>query len=287
MKVTLLFQFVFVALISFAQNKEFNLDKTYKIALEGKIEMSSDDADITIIGSNRKDVHVNIHHKVTAKRLTFGSEDFSVEVFSRNDDLIIQERSRANISVMGYISEIYTIDIEVPSSIGLDLKGDDDDYMIRNVDGDIVMRVDDGDAELSGCDGKDFYFSFDDGDVKMDRGSGKLVVKTDDGNVYIDRGDFDEIDARIDDGTMEIETALAKHGEYFFDANDATITLNITAGAGDFDIRHDDARVSFTRGFEVLVEEEDETRLKLGDGSAKVKIRADDGRVRLSEASEI
>ena len=37
------------------------------------------------------------------------------------------------------------------------------------------------------------------------------------------------------------------------------------------------------RAFETLYDEEDETRLKLRNGSAKIKIRADDAHIRLND----
>ena len=286
MKANLLIPVLFLSSAVWAQTSEFNLDETFPIDRGGTVKMRTGDADITITGSDRSDVHIKVHRKVTVKGLQFGDERFEVDVRNEGGDLVIKERTDGGrISMMGYLREVYTIDIEAPKDVSLEIRGDDDDYVIRNIDGSISLNIDDGNAELTACDGKDFYFSFDDGDIEMDKGAGKLYVRADDGNLKIDNADFYDIEASMDDGDIEIETSLAENGEYSFRASDADIILTITAGGGDFDIRHDDTRVSYSRNFETLFNEEDETRLKLRSGSAKVKIRADDAHIRLNDTS--
>ena len=286
MKLTLLTLSLFITTSIFAQ-QEFNLNEVYEIAQKGTIKLSSDDADVTVTGTDRKDVRVKVHRSVNVKGILWGNREFEVEVFSRNGNLVIQEHSSGSIAMTGYSKEVYTIDIEAPIGINLDIKGDDGDYFIQNMGGEIAMEVDDGDAELSGCTGNYFSFSFDDGDVKMDQGAGKLRVKTDDGDFHARYGNFEEIDAYVDDGSIEIATILAKNGQYTFDGNDADITVSIIDGSGHFDLRHDDTNISYSEAFNVLSEREDETILKLGDGSANVKIRTDDGRIRLHHLSKI
>ncbi|NJN43011.1 MAG: hypothetical protein HC811_13070, partial [Flammeovirgaceae bacterium] len=58
-----------------AQNKgDFHLDKEYKINPAGTIKLKSSDAKVTIVGSDRKDVHVKIDREVTSKGMVFGSD---------------------------------------------------------------------------------------------------------------------------------------------------------------------------------------------------------------------
>ena len=47
--------------------------------------------------------------------------------------------------------------------------------------------------------------------------------------------------SHVDDGDLVIETSLSDNGDYFIDAQDGLISLTITKGGGNFDIRHDDA----------------------------------------------
>ncbi len=266
-----------------AQDGEFKLDKIYSMDPNGTIDMQTDDAKIKITGTNRKDVHVNIYRKEVTHGWRYNRRDFYVDVEERGGDLFIREEPKTGIVIsVGYMREEYEIIIEAPEGVSLVIKGDDDDYIIRNINGSIFLNIDDGDAELIGCSGNHFEFEIDDGDIEMDEGKGFLYLRADDADVYIQNGKFDDITATLDDGDLIIETSLADNGSYSFRVDDGTIELYISDGGGAFDIRHDDARISSSREFILIEKDENETFLELPNGTARVKVRADDARVRLN-----
>lgn len=269
-----------------AQTKvgDFHIDKEYKISPTGLIKLNSSDAKVTITGSTRSGAHVKIDREVTTKGLTFGHEEFAVDVSEENGNLNIRERSNSmTIGVVGYHYEKYTITIEAPEGTSLQVKGDDGDYWIRNIDGSISLSLDDADVELSGCSGDNFEFRLDDGDIVMDEGKGRLDIDADDADVKIQHARFTSIRAEIDDGDLVIETSLADTGDYRIRSQDGLVALTITQGGGQFDIRHDDTRMITEGNFQEIERSDNHTSLTLATGSAKVDIRADDGRVRLTK----
>ncbi len=273
----------FISFLANSQDGSFHLDKVYKANQMGSIDLRSSDAKVFITGSDRKDVHVKIDRKVTTKGMVWGGKEFAVEVEELNGNLSIHERENgSSISVVGYYKEEYRIDIEAPRGMSLDIRGDDGDYFIKNINGSIALNIDDADAELVGCAGDNFKFSVDDGDIKMDQGKGRLEVRADDGDIEIRNAAFTYIDADVDDGDFIVETSLADNGEYTIQAEDGSIAIRITKGGGEFYVRHDDGRVITEGDFDQVERSEDRTRLKLNNGSAKVSIRVDDGRVKLS-----
>jgi hypothetical protein len=169
----------------------------------------------------------------------------------------------------------------LPEGASLQVRGDDGDYRIRNVNGRIAMDIDDGDVDLTGCAGDDFRFQLDDGDIVMDRGRGRLDIDADDADVRITNGQFTSIIADMDDGDLEIETSLSNTGEYLINTQDGMVAMTITQGGGTFDVRHDDARLITEGNFEKVERSESRTILTLASGSAKVDIRSDDARVKL------
>lgn len=282
-KVVLLFSAFCVSILANSQDGNFHLDKTYKASQTGIIDLRSSDAKVFITGSDRKDVHVKIDRKITTKGMVWGGKEFSVEVEETNGGIAIRERENGgSVSVVGYYKEEYRIDIEAPSGMSLDIRGDDGDYFIKNINGSIALDMDDADAELVSCKGDKFKFSVDDGDIKMDQGRGRLEVRADDGDVEIRNAAFTYIDADLDDGDFIVETSLADDGEYNIQAEDGSVAIKITKGGGEFYVRHDDGRVITEGEFDRVERSEDRTRLKLNNGTAKVTIRVDDGRVRLS-----
>lgn len=116
----------------------------------------------------------------------------------------------------------------------------------------------------------------------MDSGKGNLDIDADDADVEIRNAQFENIIADIDDGDLIIETSLANNGSYKINSQDGLVSIMVTQGGGEFSVRHDDGHITSIGKFETLRESEDVTELRLAEGSAKVSIRADDARVKLT-----
>ena len=116
----------------------------------------------------------------------------------------------------------------------------------------------------------------------MRGGNGFLYVRSDDGDIIIRDGNFSEVNATLDDGDFILETVLANDGEYTIRIDDGSLDFRVLEGGGEFEIRHDDARIISSDSFRILEEDENETRLKLSNGSARIIMRVDDSRIRLS-----
>jgi hypothetical protein len=275
---------VLTSLCAAGQNKDFHLDKEYKLSPTGTIDLRSSDAKVFITGSKRSTAHVKIDWTVNAKGFT-SDRNFHVDVTEDNGNLKIQEvKTSVNVSV-GIYMESYRIEIEAPEGASLNVHGDDGNYFIKNVNGSIEIHADDADVELAGCKGDKFRFRMDDGDVRMDQARGSLDVEGDDLDAHFYNANFTNIVASIDDGDLIIETSLDNKGNYSFRSEDGTIALTVTKGGGEFSVRHDDTHVVTQGDFKTLEKDEDFTRVVLADGSAKVSIRAEDGRVKLMQSS--
>jgi hypothetical protein len=280
-----LFLFCFAICGAFvnAQNGDFHLDEKYKMSSSGTIDLTSSDAKVFITGSTRSDAHVKIDRKVVTKGVYNSSSEFTVDVDAEGGDLKIRERqSGTMVGIIGYYREDYRIEISAPEGVSLVIHGDDGDYYIKNVNGAITMSLDDADAELSECKGNQFSFRIDDGDIRMDSGKGSLEIDADDADVSIYHASFSSIEADVDDGDLIIETSLVNGGRYSLNSEDGSISMTITGGGGEFDIRHDDANVLADSGFKTNEESESRTRLSLDKGSAKVSMRLDDAKVKLT-----
>lgn len=285
MKMILASLFAFGTLFATAQSKEgdFHLDKEYKISPTGVVKLNCSDAKVFVTGTVRTSAHLKVDREVVAKGLYFGHDEFSVNVTEEEGNLSIKENSHHTMmGIVGYYSEKYTIVLEVPEGASLTVRGDDGDYVVKNLNGAISLTLDDADVQLTACKGNDFQFRLDDGDITMDQGRGSLEIDGDDTDILIRNAAFQKIIANIDDGDFVVETSLTENGNYRIDAQDGLVSLNILGGGGKFDIRHDDARVTASEKFEMSEESESYTRLTLGSGGAQVIIHADDARVKLS-----
>ncbi|NGP88684.1 DUF4097 family beta strand repeat-containing protein [Fodinibius halophilus] len=267
----------------YAQDGVFNLDREYQVNSGGTVHLSSDDAEVTIEGSDRSSVHLVVYRNIDVDGWKLGSRgEFDIEVEERGGDLYIQEKNSEEFRLLfGSVEEEYRITLEVPSDISLDLQGDDDDYEISDIQGSFSVNADDSDLDLSNMTGDDFSFDIDDGSIRMDQTRGSLKLRMDDGDMYVRQGNFDEIDAYLDDGEVDITTSLANDGLYIFDFDDGDLELNITGGGGQFDIRHDNAGIRTDNSFEELDRDERRSLYRLLGGEARIEIDIDDGDVEL------
>lgn len=278
--------FCSLTVLAQAQDGSFHLDKEYKMKKNGIIDLSSSDANVFITGSNRETAHVKIDRKITTKGWAWGEDNFRVDIKEEEGDLKIYEKqNNTSVSIVGYYNEDYKIEIEAPEGASLTIRGDDGDYLIKNVNGTISLNIDDADAELIDCGGDKFSFRIDDGDIRMNSGKGSLEISADDADIEIHDANFKSIHADLDDGDLIIDTSLDNNGDYNLKSEDGSIVLNITGGGGEFDIRHDDGHVIADGSFKTLDEDEDRTRLSLDNGSANVTMRTDDARIRLTRKS--
>lgn len=254
------------AVPAFAQTDEFHLDETYSLNSDGTILLKSDDADVRIIGSTRNDVHVKIDYVLDVDGLSWGdSEEFVVKAWVENGTLFIEEQPReTDRTTIGNVDEKYTILIEVPTDVSLKLRGDDEDYNISEIAGEIRVDADDADAILASCSGNYFAFRLDDGTVKMDQGRGKLFLNVDDGNAFIKNGSFKTIKLDTDDGEFRIQNRISGNGQFEFDMDDGTIEFSLNnTGSGSSQIEMDTDDGNFS--LHTDLRNGDEYDLEMGD----------------------
>ena len=274
-----------LTLLSVAQkDDEYHLDKVYEMGKTGTLYLSSEDADVEIIGSNRSDARVKIDRIEVVKGVSSGRKSFQMEIERKGDDLQIRERSRGNFNVrFGYSRLEYDILVELPEGASIRVTGEDGDHFVKNVNGKIKMDSEDGDILVQDCKGSDFDFELEDGDLEIEDCSGKLYVESEDGEIKVRNGDFSDLQIETEDGRIAIETALQNGGSYNIRVDDAPVEFVVLNGGGEFSIRKSDASVRASSDFEQVYNSESKSEYKLPGGSADIKIRTEDGRVRLAK----
>ncbi|MCE2935361.1 MAG: DUF4097 family beta strand repeat-containing protein [Cyclobacteriaceae bacterium] len=264
------------------KDRDFHLDKEFNVNLGGQVRLRCSDADVVVVGSSRSTAHVKIDRLVTTRGWVWSDETFSVDISNEDGNLDIRERANGSVSMaFGSYQERYTIRLELPLGMSLSVDGDDGNYQISSLHGAIRLDLDDADVLLEKCQGNSFSFRLDDGDVQMDEGRGSLTVDGDDADIRIRNARFASMDVNIDDGDFVVETSLADAGRYTINLQDGLVSLTVTSGGGRFDIRHDDARVTTEGNFNVINRTETRTEVSTTNGSAEVRIQADDARVKL------
>lgn len=271
-----------IAFSTFAQSDNFYLDEVFPIDDQGTIRLLSDDADVTVVGENRNDVAVLIERTVKRTGFHTGNADFRVEVSIVDGDLTVTEHNRSSGFSMGYISEEYTIQIRAPKSVSLDFKGDDDDYNITFINGEIALDTDDSDIRISNCQTPKVDLRIDDGSVEIASLKGELKARMDDGDLRILNSRLSHVDFVGDDSYAYIETFLPDNGVYNLGGDDANFEFDVLGGGGEFSISHDDGRIRASDHFELTYDSDSKKEYRLPGGNCQVKFRGDDIGVRLN-----
>ena len=282
-----LFSMFFLNFSSEGKNQksyEYKLDKIYAIAPDGTLDLKTHDADIRIIGSDRKDVHLKVFRSVTVKGiLSSNEENFRMDVEEIGGNLIIRELKRSyNTGVTIYSEQVYKITIEIPKTVSLKLRGDDDNYHVDNVNGTVKIDLDDGDVILENCGGYEFDLDIADGNVEMSGAKGQLWLTLEDGDLKALDCEFETVEIRADDGDIRLETSLSSEGNYSMKVDDGNIDLKIRGGGGEIEIRHDDGRIRASQDFELAYAGDSKHKFKLVGGNARVFVKTEDGKVNLN-----
>ena len=276
MKISIALILCIFSINAIGQKYEYHIDEEYEMNANGTLNLDCDDASVTIKGSDRTKARIKVDRVVEVKGASSSDENFKIDVQEKNGDLHIREVETRIRYVMGYRSEDYKILIELPSTAGIRINGDDGDFQIENVDGTVRLDLDDSEAILSGCDGNKFDFKMDDSELEMDGGGGEVIIGTDDSEVKVKNAKFTGGFVNFDDSEIELETSLKSDSDYKISGGDGSVTLIVTGGGGTFDIRYDDGRVRSTAGFKEFEKEENYLRLKADGGDARVEINIDD-----------
>ncbi|MCB2213178.1 DUF4097 domain-containing protein [bacterium] len=266
---------------SAAKTHRYNLDETYPIAADGTLYLSTDDAEVSIIGEDRDDVHVVVHHTWHISGVSSsGGEDFEIIVTEENGNLRIREADTGGITIMmGSIREEYTIDIHAPKTIDLRLRGEDDDYRVRNFSGDVRMDMEDGDALLLEMTGSHFELGVEDGRIDLNGGAGILDLFAEDGSITVENGKFKDVHGTVEDGEIVVETSLSDDGSYRMKADDGSVELRVLDGGGTFRLEYEDGGTRVGRDFELIDENDYYEEYELPGGEANVRMSVEDGRI--------
>lgn len=280
-KTKILFALLFCTpLILQAQNR-YELHETYEIAKKGALTITTEDADVSITGTDRNDVEIHVFREVTLMGIS-DEEEFEILVEKQDGNLFIRDRKESNNDFfVGYRSIQYTIGIQVPRNIKLYISEDDGDIHIRDMRSSLEVNCEDGDLIIENFDGESVNIMVEDGDIILKEVKGHLTVSTEDGDVLAKNCAFEKVDISTEDGDIVVESALVKKGQYDIKAEDGDVEFGFSGSGAILHLRSDDGSISKTGQFDTITEDEAYAELAFGDTSATISILTEDGRIKV------
>jgi DUF4097 and DUF4098 domain-containing protein YvlB len=216
----------------------------------------------------------------------------------------------------------YTYKIQAPSYLQLELRGDDGDVSIRDWRAPISCDLDDGDVDINGVQAPKTKVSLEDGNLQIAGLEGDLVVEGEDGAVDLrdcrfglcrvegedgevriedcegsfeletEDGDQDaqrvlahRFETRTEDGDIELDLRRSDDLDLEVETGDGDVTVGLAPGFSlRFDVETDGGSIRVHLPSATFGENEDDhvTGQQQG-GQGRLRIRTDDGDVRLRE----
>jgi hypothetical protein len=140
------------------------MDETYPLPPSGMIRLTSEDAQVSIAGSDRQDVRIEVHYRISAAREKLTRFKYRVSAAQAVGELVVTEERQAGSQNFAYDEQIHAIKIELPRHAHVTVHEEDGTCAISGISGRVHLTMDDGDARLENCSG-DITVSMDDGTV--------------------------------------------------------------------------------------------------------------------------
>jgi hypothetical protein len=245
------------------------------------VAISSDDGETTVEPWDGEDV------RIEATKYAVGQTELSeIEVVREVTDGrldIREERTTGPIIGVGG-GGLESLTVQVPAGVRVtELNVDDGDATVTNVPGELALSIDDGDAEIGPLEGG-LSVNGDDGDVTVDQVD-RFSAELDDGAVTMNEPATIG-DVRVDDGELDLSVdGVVDDSIVSADDGDVTVQLSSSLDATVV-CTHNDGTVQFDDNvFDEVESTGNEFRGHLGDGSDRLTVDVDDGRISLEALS--
>ena len=287
------------AQLLFSQENIYEVNETYSLGSDGTIFLNASDADISIEGSNRSDVHIVVYRKVTGKRVA--EQKFSVIVKEKGGDITLDDHivpNKKGNSHWKYSKKTdYRITINAPQSAHLNIISEDGNIKLENLNGNLEAVLEDGDLDIQNSELKNVkiltedgnvsmlgkitetaQFHSEDGNIDIQEINGKLDAVLEDGNLNINRSSLTACQISNEDGNVHLRTSLAGSGEHKITTEDGDVVMELLSGDATFTLSHEDGSVHTSGDFKTIKQDKRKTIVStINTSETKVEISTEDG----------
>src|ERR1700735_1650070 len=191
--------------------------KTYQISGRADLRVSTDDGDVTIVGSDQKQIDAH----VTTEGYKIASNEVRIEESQNGDHVVISVKlPHMNWSFWGSKHKSVKVELHVPRELELDVQTSDGNVVAQNVAGRIHFNTGDGNVTATGVHG----------DIHLRSGDGHINSRL--------PGDLNaDVEAHTGDGSITVNLPLTvsgslSHSSVHGKLNAGGGTLSITSGDG-------------------------------------------------------
>ena len=249
------------------------------------VDLSTFEGRIEVRGWDRSQVRVVVEKRAASRERL---EEIEIETEQSGDRVRVAARRddtaglRVSFSRRGNRQSARLI-ASVPHESNLVARTDDSRISVAGITGTIEVAADDG--RIHGERLRGFVRArTDDGSVRLLDVDGDVVAHADDGSITVS-GVLTGLEASTDDGRIAIEAApgSAMRRDWDVDADDGRVTLDLPRDfSAELDLAVDNGRIRVDDHFGGGADRGDETlRRSIGAGGFELRVRTDDGSIRI------
>lgn len=179
------------------------------------------------------------------------------------------------------------IEIRAPRRTNLDVATEDGPLTVTGFEGSSRLRSEDGDVRVASSSGA-LDIVAEDGDVDISGFDGELRADLEDGDLLVE-GTLASLDAEAEDGTVDVRVrpGSTMTGDWSIRAADGRVRLALPEDfAAELDLRADDGSIRVDRPMTIEGRQSShELSGRLNEGGHTLRIRTEDGSVRITTAS--
>jgi hypothetical protein len=253
--------------------------KTYALSGKPEIRVDTNDAEIRVYSSDRKDVEA----LVTTRGYSISKGEVSITERQSGNRIELNIHTR-NLHILSFnYHKSVQVDLNIPKQADLDVHSGDGKIIAEDVNGNASLRSGDGDIRIENGKGV-FTIQTGDGKVECRSIEGELRADTKDGRVQVD-GVFTRLDLQTGDGSIDADARPGSKmaSGWSVRTGDGNISLGLPEGfAADLEVHTGDGHISVDLPVTVQGSvRSNAIKGKINGGGQLLEIKTGDGSVAL------
>jgi hypothetical protein len=271
-------------------DKSFN--ESFDVAPGAILHLEHGDGDVTIEAWDRDSIEVDVRYFYDLKKWALGGEerDFEMKFDQRGEHVYVAEQITGgghSFGIHARVRKEYSYTIKLPAYCVLELKGDDGSVQISGMKSALELSSDDGDVDLFECAFTMADLSMEDGDLRVKSCQGNFEVECDDSDLDFEDSEIASLRIETEDGDVDLDLAAVTGVDWHIISDDGDVSLDYSGEmSAELRIESDEGEMRVDiQGLQDVEKRRHSISGILGDGNGRIRIRTEDGDVRIRQFS--
>jgi len=260
-------------------------DQSFPVKSGMRLVLDHGDGDVTVTPWDRDEVRVVVKYRAEVNRIGWGSDmKFEVSFSTSRDEVRVvgHESGFGGVGIFTSDVRIYTYTISAPTYLDLETVGEDGDINVADWQGNLDIRVEDGDVDLARLRSDRVAVRLKDGDLTIRESRGEFDIEMEDGDLELIDVAAEVLRADLEDGDVTADLLGATGMDVEISTGDGRVEIRLPEDASTrYSLRTSDGRLSVEVPDAAIDHHKHQASGTLGEGDGDLRVTTDDGAVTL------